>query len=111
LRTDWALLTEQMVTRCGGHCERCGWPLPLSWVRHHRKLRKHGGRDELANLVALCDRPCHNLHRSSVHANPTTSLAEGFLVSQFGDPASTPLLLHRRRPVLLGETYTEVAAA
>lgn len=105
MKTDWKSLSDALWSRCGGRCERCRLALTEPWERHHRQLRKQGGRDELPNLLAL--HPwCHNQHPRSVHDNVRASFSHGFLVSAYFDPAAMPLLLGGRW-VLLGETYTD----
>ncbi len=54
---------------------------------HHRKLRKQGGDNSPANLLAACQ-ICHQL----VHAHPVASYEAGFLVSAYGDPESVPVI-------------------
>jgi 5-methylcytosine-specific restriction endonuclease McrA len=86
--TDWIALTDALLIRSGGHCESCGGALPESYARHHRLLRKHGGRHVLSNLVVL-HHECH--HR--VHFHPVTSYQSGHLVRAEHDPVDTPIFI------------------
>ena len=82
------------------HCVKCGKPLHEPVAVHHRKLRKHGGQDDITNLIALCS-PCHNIAPGSVHQNPRISYENGWLVHSWGDPADTPVTLANGSRVLL----------
>ena len=95
-----------LQARARGRCELCGLPLQNRCQRHHRKLRSQGGRDTVANLV-LIHPNCHN----AVHMNPLWAREHGWIVTSRRNPATVPVTLHTRRPVLLtpdGE-YREVA--
>lgn len=67
---------------------------------HHRKLRKQGGEDAIHNLLAL-HHHCHNLATDSVHLSVAESRKYGWIVSAYQDPQAVPVLLHRRKAVLL----------
>lgn len=82
------------------HCVKCGKPLREPVAVHHRKLRKHGGQDDLTNLIALCS-PCHNIAPGSVHQNPKISYENGWLVPSWGNPAEWPVTLANGSRVLL----------
>lgn len=82
------------------HCVKCGKPLRDPVAVHHRKLRKHGGKDELTNLIALCS-PCHNIAPGSVHQNPRISYENGWLVHSWDDPAEIPVTLPNGSRALL----------
>ena len=58
--------------------------------KHHRKLRKHGGTDEAANLLALCGTGTLGCH-GYVHANPAISYERGWLVHSWDDPKEVPV--------------------
>lgn len=104
--TDWAALSDALWQRCEGYCESCGMPLRLEqFARHHRLLRSHGGKDELANLVAL-HHYCHNVSPGSVHQEPTAAYRVGLLVRSAQDPAEIPLRLPDGSWALLGAVYT-----
>jgi hypothetical protein len=73
---------EEVIDRCVGLCEWCGWR-PASEV-HHRKRRSQGGLDTAANLIALCF-VCHG----DAHANPQWAFDVGLMVSGHSpDPES-----------------------
>lgn len=82
------------------YCVKCGKVLQDPVAVHHRKLKKQGGRDELANLVALCS-PCHNIAPGSVHQNPEHAYRHGYMVPSWADPEEWPLLLPNGDRVLL----------
>lgn len=84
------------------YCLKCGRTLAEPVAVHHRKLRKHGGADDLTNLIALCS-PCHNIAPESVHQNPKDSYERGYLVKSWADPRTTPITLPNGRRVLLTE--------
>jgi hypothetical protein len=91
------------------HCVKCGKPLREPVAVHHRKLRKHGGQDDITNLIALCS-PCHNIAPGSVHQNPRISYENGWLVHSWDNPEECPVTLANGSRVLLtGEgTYMTV---
>lgn len=72
--------------RSRGRCEACGRHRGASGVVHHRKLRAQGGTHDPANLMVLHD-GCHRF----AHANPAWAMAHGWIVSGWGDPATTPV--------------------
>jgi len=78
-------LREKLLERCKGYCELCGGSLGDNWALHHRKLKSRGGKDEIANIVALHHK-CHNLGTDSVHLNPARAKETGFMVSSWDDP-------------------------
>lgn len=81
-----------VYARAGGRCDRCRTPVPADeWQAHHRMLRSRGGRDTLANLVALC-LTCHEW----VHAHPRHATLHGLMVASWEDPAALPVHLHGR---------------
>jgi 5-methylcytosine-specific restriction endonuclease McrA len=85
---DWKRLRVQVFTRDGGACTCCGLGLGDDWECHHRRYRSRGGKNELANLIALCP-ACHR----SAHRDETAlATGYGWVVSQFGpDPADVPV--------------------
>jgi hypothetical protein len=94
-------LRASVIHRATHTCELCGrWADPDTLQAHHRKLRTRGGEDSLENLVAL-HLECHGW----VHANPAEATALGFMVSAWEDPATVPVMLHRRRLMLPGATW------
>lgn len=82
------------------HCVKCGKFLYDGVAVHHRKLRKHGGTDSLSNLIALCS-TCHNIAPDSVHQNPESSYAKGYMCPSWADPAEWPVTLPDGSRVLL----------
>lgn len=91
--------------RARGYCEKCGGSLPHSWALHHRKLRSRGGKDEIANFLAL-HHECHNLDTDSVHNNPSSALEKGYMVSSWADPAECPVTLPNGDTVILTQEGT-----
>jgi len=74
-RTDPAVV-EAVARRAHGLCEaRLDGCNGLMEHPHHRLLRKHGGPDTLACLVAVCWQ-CHR----RIHDNPAESYRLGLLV-------------------------------
>lgn len=78
--------------RCGGYCEKCGWPLSESWAAHHRQLRSQGGADDASNLLAVCH-GCHNGNTDSIHLNPDFSYELGYLVRSWDHPKKAAVRL------------------
>ena len=79
----WEWATQQLLTRCGFRCERCGHDLGNNLERHHRIRRQVGG-DRLSNLLAL-----HSLCHRYITEHPTEAESQGWIVSTHG-PAGTP---------------------
>ena len=100
MASDLGELRELAYSRCKGYCEKCGLPLRDNWALHHRKLRKHGGKDEISNVVAL-HHECHNLGTYSVHLRPKASYESGLLVKSFDDPQTAPVTLPNGSRVIL----------
>lgn len=48
-----------------GRCARCARSLPPTWHLHHRRSKREGGTDELANVRALCEE-CHAAEHGGV---------------------------------------------
>lgn len=93
MATDWVAITEALLARCGGYCERCGFGVhSYAAHRHHRRLRSQGGKDTMDNLVYLCP-SCHQW----VHQYPKDATAEGFIVPSWADPEDTPVYINRLR--------------
>ena len=93
-------IRDLVFSRCKGYCEKCGKRLPESWALHHRKLRSRGGKDEVANLVAL-HHGCHNLDTDSVHFNPAQARDRGLVVGSWENPSECPLTLPDGHTVIL----------
>lgn len=77
--------------RDGDQCRRCHREYQQI---HHRKPRGMGGtRDPLinspSNLVCVCQ-TCHQW----IETHRVDALRDGWLVSQWGDPASTPIVIN-----------------
>ncbi len=86
-----------VADRAGNRCERgCG---AVGEHAHHRQLRR-GGDHSAANLVWVCVW-CHTGSPLAIHRNVSESLRTGWLVSQYDDPTTAPILLAGRW-VLLG---------
>ena len=90
--SDWKLLREQILSRCSGYCEKCGFSLPEGFALHHRKLKSRGGKDTLDNLIAL-HHECHNLGTNSVHLNIKTATENGWIVPTYETPNEYPMML------------------
>ena len=80
--------TRRLVMYRDQRC-RVPWCTRTRWLDvHHITHREHGGRTEMANLVALCRR-CHRAHHRgqfSIHGNADTP--DGLT---FNDPAGHPV--------------------
>ncbi len=99
-QSEYELLREVVAARFGQLCARCGRHRDqVGLDPHHRQLLSRGGRDEAANLVALC-RPCHDW----CHAHPKTATGLGFIVPSRAEPARRGMLLWDGRLVLLNDT-------
>lgn len=105
-------LRERLYERCRGYCEKCGWPLGTNWAMHHRVLQSRV--DDIRNVLAL-GHDCHNGKRGSVHLSPINAIYAGYIVRQpegtddlaiVTAAASTPVLLHGNKWVLLTEQST-----
>lgn len=84
---------RERCVRCGAHCTD-GVP-GLDWSLHHRRPKGMGGSTAWdthlpANLIVLCGSGTTGCH-GWVTAQPALAKAEGWLVSQYADPATTPL--------------------
>ena len=92
--------------RSKGFCEHCSKPLDEeAWDFHHRKLRKHGGKDSPENALALD----HHCHLIKVHGHPVESRNKGWIVSSYAEPREQFVLLYDKVKVYLQEdgTYRE----
>jgi hypothetical protein len=83
----------------GGCCGMCGRALPGYWECHHRRLRSQGGRDEIANALAL-HFACHDF----AHDNRTWAWVRGYIVHRPDEPATRPVLRHGRVWQLLSDS-------
>jgi len=80
-------LREQIFDRSMGLCDYCGTGVkPDEWHLHHRQLRSGQGADTPANCIVVHP-ACHH----QIHAHPKESSIQGFIVSRYADPASTPM--------------------
>lgn len=80
-------LRKLIYTRAGKACDRCGHGIvPSEFQLHHRQLRSQQGDDTPANCIVLCWE-CHGW----VHNHVAAARAQGFLVSAYSDPATTPI--------------------
>lgn len=78
---DWQAIRADVMVRDMGICRAAiipGCRGRGSHV-HHRKLRSQGGKDELDNLILLCEW-CHEY----IHKNPAESYEVGWLVRGAG---------------------------
>ena len=100
-------IAETVLARARGFCERCGVP-SHDLALHHRKLKSRGGKDEVANLVAVCHK-CHNLGTHSIHLRPKEATEKGWMVSAYQNPEDVPVSIFGRNPVRLAQdgTYIE----
>lgn len=84
--------------RAGGRCERCDWYRGRHI--HHRRVKGIGGSKQestskASNGLLLCP-ACH----TQVHHNPQSSFKNGWLVSQWADPAEVSVLYRGERVLL-----------
>lgn len=88
-----ASVIAEVHERSAGHCEGCGRVLPAEGgVMHHRKLRSHGGSDQVENLMEL-HAICHTGHRYSVHGAPARSMRLHHIVAEGEQPEdSVPIV-------------------
>ena len=63
---EWALLREQVRERCGDGCEHC---FIGSYQETHHLTYERIGREELADLMAVC-RDCHAFLSGRSNENP-----------------------------------------
>ena len=92
-------IAETVLARAKGYCEACGLPGD-DFALHHRKLKSRGGKDEVANLIAVHHK-CHNLGTDSIHLNPQKATIKGFMVPSWALPEEYPLHLHGVKIVVL----------
>jgi len=103
-------IAKKVLERAKGFCEACGLPGD-NFALHHRKLKSRGGKDEVANLIAIHHK-CHNLGTDSIHLNPEKATVKGFMVPSWAKPSEYPLHLHGVEVVLLDNegTYKKLEA-
>jgi len=94
-------VAEIVLARAKGYCEACGLPGD-DFALHHRKLKSRGGKDEVANLIAVHHK-CHNLGTFSIHLNPEKATMKGWMVPSWAEPAEYPLHLHGVEVVVLDQ--------
>lgn len=76
-------VAEEVGRRSHGLCEaRLRGCTHLAESLHHRLLRKHGGPNTPACLLAVCE-SCHR----AIHANPADSYERGLLLHPWSDEA------------------------
>lgn len=88
----WPAKVKRLIeARSGGVCEGCG-KRPATEM-HHRKYKSRGGRDEVANALAVCGfgnnagAGCHG----EAHSDPERTI-HGWSVNSWDDPATRPVL-------------------
>jgi hypothetical protein len=84
-------IAETVLNRAGNYCEKCG-KVGSDFALHHRKLKSRGGKDSVANLMAV-HHGCHNLDTDSIHANPAQATKMGWMVPSWADPEDYPIHL------------------
>jgi len=84
-------IAEAVLNRAGNYCEKCG-KVGEDFALHHRKLKSRGGKDSVANLMAV-HHSCHNMGTDSIHANPAHATKMGWMVPSWADPADFPITL------------------
>jgi len=84
-------IAEAVLNRAGNYCEKCG-KVGEDFALHHRKLKSRGGKDSVANLMAV-HHSCHNMGTDSIHANPAYATKMGWMVPSWADPADFPITL------------------
>ena len=61
MNTEWIALTACVIVEQNNKCAMCGKELEdYEFTLHHIKPRDEGGKDELYNLIGLCDM-CHDI--------------------------------------------------
>jgi hypothetical protein len=92
--------------RDGCCCVRCGKSLysALTFSRHHRLMRSHAfpGLHGTSNLILLCGSGTTGCH-GWVHAHPSESYRNGWLVRSTNYPDEMPVMDHRHGWVLLDD--------
>lgn len=89
-------------------CEMCG--KARASEHHHRRARGMGGtRRESTSEASNCLHACRNCHRVA-EMNRDLAKTLGWLVDQYSDPASTPVV-YRGFPVLLDDLGNMAVAA
>jgi 5-methylcytosine-specific restriction protein A len=83
---------HMLAARCARLCEVC-WAEPFTDA-HHRQPRGMGGtmlktKHRLSNLIAV-GRACHR----RIESDRAEAFKNGWLVSQYDDPATVPVKLH-----------------
>ena len=82
-------IAEKVLQRANGYCEVCGKVLGDDYALHHRKLRSRGGKDEVANIIAI-HHSCHNTGTNSIHLNPQKATLKGWMIPSYGIPTEFP---------------------
>lgn len=89
---------RRLVVERDGGCLRCGGEATNI---HHRRPRGMGGTRDPAvnapsNLVALCGSGTTGCH-GWIESHRAQALADGWLVSRWGDPAKVPIFVRGER--------------
>ena len=83
--------TKQLVLdRAGGKCELCGMPVGVPHL-HHRRPRGMGGSKRVETGGASNCLVIHPSCHADVESNRQRALDNGWLVSQWRDPATVPV--------------------
>lgn len=102
-------VTNLVLARAAGHCERCGGPLDGLWgySKQHRVPRALGGSsmpyiNQASNLAVLCGTATTRCH-GEVESDRTQAEADGWIVRHPKNPATQPVTLWDGRRVWLSD--------
>ena len=100
----WDNITELLMLRSNGRCERCGHDLTNGYrpVSRHHRIRRRDGGDRLSNLLLLCGTGTTGCH-GHVTEHPGEAYANGWCIRALGnqDPERVPVRLTDGRLWLL----------
>lgn len=85
-----AATREIVKSRSGGRCELCGSRLEVAHF-HHRRPRGMGGSRSNATGAASNCLVLHSGCHADIESNRQRALDNGWLVSQWKDPATIPV--------------------
>jgi hypothetical protein len=104
-----------VLDRDGLTCVRCGAPISLAdYSLHHRRPRGMGGTRDVrinfpSNLLTLCGSGTTGCH-GHVESHRFDAIAEGYLLTNVADAASTPVLTSAGWLLFTDDGEIEVAA-